>query len=139
MFRMTREIYEVLKKEDLKVFTEESDKASEVWLQFGIKSGGSYKIKFVSFDDDHDVAVRVMGLVTVRDEARKEPVLQVVNRLNNTFRFVKFVLDDDGDVNLEYDYLVRCPDPTASVLELIVRITSIVDQAYPDLMRAIWG
>lgn len=139
MYRMTRAIYEVLRMKDgLKVFTEENAGSSHVWLQFSLKNGGSYKIRFISKDNDNDVSVRIFGLVTV-SEAKKTRVLPVINNLNAKYRFVKFVMDDDGDINLEYDYLVRCPDPAASAVELIIRINQIVDNAYPELMRAMWG
>lgn len=139
MHKMTRAIYDQLKAtSDYKVFTEESDKTSHVWLQFGIKNGGSYRIRFISHDDDNDVSVRVFSIVTV-DEERRPKVLPVINQLNSKFRFVKFVLDNDGDINLEYDYLMDCPDPAASAKELIIRMVQIIDDAYPELMRAMWA
>ena len=138
MFKMTTAIYNALKDEDgLKVFTDESEKSSNVWLQFGIKNGGSYRIKFISRDDDNDVAVRVYGLVSLEKD-KSNAVLPILNQLNNKYRFVKFVLDDDGDVNIEYDYLMNCPNPAASARELIIRLVNIVDEAYPELMRALW-
>lgn len=139
MYKMTNEIYAELKKDsDLKVFTEDHGSSSNVWLQFGIKNGGSYRIRFISKDDDNDVAVRVYGLVTV-DEDHRDKVLPALNALNVKYRYVKFNLDKDGDVNLEYDYLVRCPDPAASAREIMIRIVKIVDEAYPELMRAMWA
>lgn len=139
MFKMTRAIYDELKKDsNLKVFTDEHNDSSNVWLQFGIKNGGSYRIRFISKDDDNDVAVRVFSMLTV-DENHRDKVLPALNKLNARFRYVKFVLDDDGDVNLEYDYLVRDPDPAASAREIVIRIVKIVDDAYPEIMRAIWA
>ncbi len=139
MFNMTQEIYRVLSQDsNLKVFTDETESSSNVWLQFGIKNGGSYRIKFISRDDDNDVAVRVFGIVSV-EEAQQAKVLPVINDLNQKYRFFKFILDDDGDVNVEYDYMVNCPDPSASARELIIRIVRIIDEAYPELMRALWA
>lgn len=136
---MTKAILAELKKDDnLKVFTDEAGNSSFVWLQFGIKNGGSYRIRFISRDDDNDVAVRIFGLVSV-DEGHQAKVLPAINKLNAKYRYIKFVLDDDGDINLEYDYLVHDPDPAVSARELIVRIVKIVDEAYPELMRAMWS
>ena len=131
--------YETLKRDpNLKVFVDELSSSSMVWLQFGIKNGGSYRIRFISRDDDNDVAVRVYELVSV-DDAHKAKVLAAINKLNAKYRYIKFVLDDDGDVNLEYDYLVDCPDPAASAKEIVIRIVKMVDEAYPELMRAMWA
>jgi hypothetical protein len=139
MFKMTQEIYRVLSEDGgLKVFTDETETSSNAWLQFGIKNGGSYRIRFISRDDDNDVAVRIFSLVTI-DKEKQDKVLPVINNLNNKYRYVKFILDNDGDVNVEYDYLVKCPDPAVSAKELIIRIVKIVDEAYPELMRAMWA
>ena len=139
MFNMTTAIYEAMTKDNkLKVFTEEHENTSEVWLQFGIKNGGGYKIRFISHDDDNDVSVRIFGLITV-EEDQMAKLLPAINELNRKYRFVKFVLDDDGDVNLEYDYLTLCPDPAASAMELVIRIVRMIDDAYPLLMRALWS
>lgn len=139
MFKMTSRIYKALSEnDDLKVFTDDLGDSSNVWLQFGLKNGGSYRIRFISKDDDNDVAVRIFELISV-DESRWAKVLPVLNQLNARFRYAKFVLDKDGDINLEYDYLMHCPDPAASALELVIRIVKIVDEAYPEIMRAMWA
>lgn len=139
MYKMTHEIYKELSKDsNLKVFTDETSSSSYVWLQFGIKNGGSYRIRFISRDDDHDVAVRVFSLVSVEPDCQNK-ILSTVNELNAQYRFVKFAMDDDGDINLEYDYPVSDPNPAASARELVIRISNIVDEAYPKLMRAMWA
>ena len=46
---------------------------------------------------------------------------------------------DDGDVSIHDDYLLTDADPAATVTELTTRITQIVDDAYPLLMRTLWG
>ena len=139
MHRMTMAIYDSLKYQSgLKVFTEKYGNSSYAWLQFVTKNGFEYQIRFISKDDDNDVAVRVFGLVNVKTSNRGR-ILQLINKLNGRYRFVKFVLDDDSDVNIEYDYLNRCPDPVASAEEIVVRIVNLVDETYPELMHAING
>lgn len=137
MYKMTRLIFDALKSRDgLKVFTDEHKSSSSVWLQFGIKDGGSYRIRFISRDDGNDVAVRAYSLISV-DQSHRTKVLTVLNELNYKYRYIKLILDSDGDVNLEYDYPVHCPDPAASAGELIDRFTKIIDDIYPELMRAL--
>lgn len=139
MYRATRNIYDALRRDgNLKVFTEETAKYSDVWLQFGLKNGGSYRIRFISRDNDNDVAVRVFGFVSV--EPRKiSKILPVINTLNNKYRFVKFVCDDDGDVNVEYDFPISATRPEESATELVLRIANILDEAYPELMHVLWS
>lgn len=138
MYTATRKIYNELKKVgDLKVFTEENDDQSSVWLSFGINNGGSYRIKFISRDNDNDVAVRVFAFVH-SEQKNAEKLYPVLNQLNVKYRYFKLCFDSDGDVNLEYDYPVKS-NPEESALELVVRIVKIIDEAYPLIMRALWN
>ena len=139
MFAATKRIYNALKaKEGLKVFTAENEKSSEVWLQFPVKNGGNYRIKFISTDNDNDVAVRVFGLLRV-DDTQKAKILEALNALNVKYRYVKFCCDNDGDVNIEYDYPVRSENPENSAEEIVIRFVKIIDDAYPQLMHALWN
>ena len=139
MFAATKRIYDKLRAmEGLKVFTEVNEKSSEVWLQFPIKNGGAYRIKFISIDNDNDVAVRVFGLIRV-GEAQKPKILETLNTLNNKYRYVKFCCNNDGDVNIEYDYLLRSENPENSADEIMFRFVKIIDEVYPQLMHALWG
>ena len=139
MFAATKRIYDKLRAmEGLKVFTEENEKSSEVWLQFPVKNGGNYRIKFISTDNDNDVAVRVFGLLRV-DDTQKAKILEALNALNVKYRYVKFCCDNDGDVNIEYDYPVRSENPENSAEEIVIRFVKIIDDAYPQLMHALWN
>ncbi len=139
MHRATQEIYEALRQEDgLKVFTEENGKQSNVWLQFGLDGGGNYKIKFISTDEDYDVAVRVFSLIHA-GEAQRAKVIDALNDLNCKFRYAKFCCDSDGDVNVEYDFPQHGSNPAASAREIMIRLYQIVKEAYPVLMRAMWS
>lgn len=121
----------------LKAFTDEGEKSSNVWLQFGLPAGGNYKIRFISKDDDNDVAVRVFSLVSVPTDKRAA-FADLVNKLNCEFRFVKFVCDDDGDVNVEYDFL-ETSDPAQCAYEITVRFSQIIDEAYPRMMKLMFA
>lgn len=139
MFQATQKIYDALSaSEGFKVYTEERPEGSEAWLQFPVKNGGAYRIRFISRDDDNDVAVRVYSLLSL-DEEQSARILPVINKLNNDYRYVKFVLDKDNDVNIEYDYPMACSNPAESVREIVIRIVKIIDDTYPELMRAMWA
>ena len=139
MYQASVAICNALKTQDgLKVFTEDHGDSSEAWLSFRVDNGPSYRIHFISNDDDNDVAVRVFGLLKV-DEQNKSKLLPVLNDLNNKFRFVKFVCDKDNDINIEYDFPVKGSAPAVSASEMVARFVKIIDEAYPSLMRAMWA
>lgn len=139
MYRATQEIYDALRQKDgLKVFTDENGNQSEVWLQFGLDAGGCYRIKFISRDNDYDVAVRVFSLASVSENQRAK-VIPVLNDLNCKYRFFKFCCDSDGDVNVEYDFLMHGTNPAAGAHEVVQRIVNVLDEVYPMIMRAMWS
>ena len=139
MFKTTKEIYNVLNgKDGLKFFTEDREVSSEFWLQFRVNNGGSYRIRFISKDDDNDVSARLFPLLNV-GENQMDRILPKLNELNNTYRHVKFCCDKDGNVNAEYDYSVNCVSPVTGAMEMIIRFMQIIDETYPLLMRALWA
>lgn len=91
------------------------------------------------FDDDgHTVAIRCYRLAHTKAD-RLDDVLKVCNELNNRFRWVKFVIDKDNDVNIETDCIVSENTAGEVVLELVQRLCGIADDAYPELMKVIYG
>ena len=139
LFNITKEIYDTLSSIDgLKVFTDETDTSSAVWLQFGLENGSSYRIKFISTDDDNDVAIRVFSIVSVTED-QVAKVLPVLNELNCKYRYAKFTCDDDRDINLEYDFPAASICPEKSAKEMLIRFNTFVEEAYPLIMRTIWA
>ena len=140
MFKATQAIYSALKasKLELKVFTDENEAQSFVWLQFTAKNGSPYRIQFISRDDDNDVAVRIFSLIHV-ESSQIEKVLPAINAVNSKFRYTKFVIDNDGDINVEYDFLVRAANVEECAEEIVIRFVKIIDEAYPVLMHALWS
>lgn len=139
MFQTTQLIYDTLRQNDgLKVFTEEDGKSSRVWLQFGIQNGGRYRIEFINTDNGTDTAIRIFDLVIVSPD-KIEKILVTLNALNCKYRYAKFTLTKENGVNIEYDYPVSGKHPEESVFEMVIRLTKIVDDSYPELMRAMWS
>ena len=134
---MTLLIYDTLKQIDkLKVNIRENDSTSEVWLKFSVGDGHLYTIRFISTDDENDVAIRVFSLLTAAPSQRLS-ILPVINNLNCRNRYYKFILDANGNINLQYDFNTSCPDPAASAKEMIKRVVKIVNESYPILARAL--
>lgn len=82
--------------------------------------------------------MRVFGLAKVNEQQRAKVAL-ALNDLNCDYRYVKFCIDSDGDVNAEYDFTDRGTDPAASANEILVHFVRILDKAYPTIMRTLWS
>ena len=66
-------------------------------------------------------------------------MLLACNELNNKYRWVKFVIDDDRDINIEADCVISPSTAGTVCIEMFYHFMGIAKEAYPVLMRAQWG
>lgn len=109
-------------------------------LSFG---GGDYSYTHVVihliFDEDGESAqVQTSPIANVPVE-KTSKMLLTLNECNHKFRWVKFYLDEDNDIIADADVIFDEQNVGEACLEIIMRTASIIDDAYPDLMKGIWG
>ena len=98
------------------------------------------RVNFLSADEDCDVKILSLPIAKF-PKARLPEGYELMNALNAQYRFVKWVIDKDGDIHLEFDM----PSGTPTVilgdlaLEVFLRMVKIADDAYPTIMRKIWA
>lgn len=95
---------------------------------------------FVIFDKDGEGKVQMVTspLGTFKGE-KTVTGLTIVNQLNNTYRWVKFMLNDSQDLIARVDAIIAPETVGPEVFELVLRSANIIDEAYPDIMRALWA
>lgn len=86
------------------------------------------------------MAIRALGIVGGVPKEKRLRVLEACNEINCKRRFLKFVLDRDGDVNVEYDFLMRADDGCIGEMacEVFAITMHLIDKDYPLLMKAIY-
>jgi len=136
----TKAIAEALDAAEIKYRITEPGEGSTLIVGFKAENVSSIEIKFISLDDDNDVAVRLFSLVKV-PENKTAQVLTCLNELNGKFRYVNFYIDSDNDVTISYDFPVRTTADNVGAIgvEMTHRFVKIADEAYPMIMKAIWG
>ena len=141
IYKATKLIKEEMDRQGLKYSIEEFEDGSTLWVRFTINNGPSLRVKFISLDDKNDVAIRLFRIVENVEESKVEEMLKAVNECNCEYRYLKFILDDECDVNIEYDLALRAEDTSigAEACEILVRIVRIVDEVYPKFMKIIWS
>lgn len=114
-------------------------KKSDV-IRMGMSTDSGAKVEYVIFPSgkESDVSMRIYGLVKT-PENKRAAVLKACNELNSKYRYAKFDVDKDLDVNVEYDIARNNGALAETVMEIIVRFHKIIDDAYPMLMRTIWA
>ncbi len=140
-YNATNLIVEAFNEHDIKFDVRERLDSEQVLAGFSIDCGPSVIVRFISRDDDNDVAVRVAGLLTNTPNEKRARVLEACNILNHKIRYVKFVLDRDGDISVEYDFPIHTPDEGIGEMafEIFVRMMQILDGEYNIFMKALYS
>lgn len=97
-----------------------------------------FKIYTIFDKDEHSVCIRCFDFLKVNEDQFPKAVL-CCNSLNNKMRWVKFTVDDDLNINITDDAIIDEFTGGKEVLELVMRMASIANDAYPELNRAIWA
>lgn len=109
-------------------------------IRMGTTTDSGAKIEYVIFPSgrESDVSMRVYSLVKVPENKRSQ-LLRLCNDLNSKYRYVKFGIDKDMEVSVEYDFARNNGDLAEAVMEMVVRFHKIINEAYPMFMHAIWA
>lgn len=134
----TMAIQKTFDEKNIKYRVNQVGDSSIVEAGFVLDNGPNVIVRFISRDDDNDVAVRVFDLVKVKED-QQETMIKVINDLNKEFRFLKFVIHDSGSVHVENDLYLRTENVGEVAAEMFVRYMQILKQAYPKLMKALWA
>lgn len=108
---------------------------------FSVDCGPNVIMRFISRDNDNDVAVCILGLIANTPTEKKARVMEACNVLNHKIRYMKFYLDTDGDINVEYDFPVHSPDNGIGEMafEIFVRTMKILNAEYSIFMKALYS
>lgn len=140
-FNATNLIAETFEKRGVKFEVSNHHGMEELQTFLPIDRGSYAIMHFISHDNDNDVAVRIIGLVSDAPTEKRLRVMEACNVLNNNIRYLKFSLDDNGDVNVGYDFLVNSPNEGIGEMafEIFLRTMHILNSEYGIFMKAIYS
>ena len=133
IYSATHAVAAACDKLSIKYTMEEHNDTSYVTFQTQLDCGSSVRFFFLSSDEGNDVRLRVYPSIRLCNENAEKRVamLEAVNDANNTYRFAKFTIDKDGDVNCQMDFPACIEDVSAVATEYIIRSMQIIDDVYP--------
>ncbi len=117
-----------------------SPEHEELLVGIPVNNGPTVYVNYMSQDDDLDVSIRVLGLLTKVNPTKEDRVLKACNLINGEVRFLKFHLDANNNVNALYDFPVATGEKSIGdcAVELLVRIVRILDAEFPLLAKAVY-
>ena len=108
-------------------------------VQLGAKLDNTFVQLIIFFDADEDaVAIRCFDLVRVSEEQYPKALMSC-NALNDRMRCVKFCIDKERNVRAEVDAVIDDTNAGKVTMNLVLRMASIIDDAYPVINKAIWS
>ncbi len=94
---------------------------------------------FIRFgDDDSDVHLEGREFARIPSEQAGK-ALEICNSLNDAYRWVKFVWEENGDLACRCDGVIQLDSCAEETYELLARMAGIVDDAYPEIMKKLWA
>ena len=139
--KATELIVKTFDEHDVKYRVTEVAEVSMVEAGFEVEAGPEVVVRYISNDEDNDVAVRIYGLMHKIPPTKRTDVIEACNTLSAKIRYYKFYLDANSNVNVEADLPVRTDDVCLGecCFELFVRIMSILENEYHVLAEALYG
>ncbi len=141
MLASTKQFVQALEQKEIRYTDQGTTEGGKdmITVTYGGDNMSSIRVQFFFDEDGESVALRVFDIVKVSDD-KAARILTAVNEQNARFRFAKFVLDvRDNTVQAEMDASFRSSDAGDICLEALQRMVGICDDAYPELMKAMWA
>ena len=122
------------------LFTE-SGRYQEIRVPFGIKNGPSVELRYISFNRHNDLTVMISNLVNDIPDSSRAGVLETCNELNRKFRFLKFSLDENSNLDVQHDFPENTGDECLGEMafEIFLRTIRILGEAWPALGKTLYG
>ncbi len=139
--KATNLITKAFDEHGVKYRVDEFEEVSLVAAGFDIDGGPGVIVRFISRDDDNDVAVRVYRLVHKVPMSKRTAVMEACNKLNEKIRHTKFYLSSDSDVNVEADLLVSTDEDSLgeNCFELFLRFMRALNEEYHVLAEVLYS
>jgi len=118
----------------------ETEEYQEIQASFSITVGPLVTVHFTSKDRGNDLEIRLPGLVNNIPAEKRLSMLDVCNTLNEKYRFTKFSLNRDGNMNMKYDLPATIGDESIgeTCFDIFVILIQILNQGYPLITEALY-
>lgn len=139
IYKSTRIIKKVLDDNNIKNHMYEFGVSSVIAVDCRIKDDLTVRVQFISKSKDNEVRIMIPYLIRMIPEDKEAEVLKLINACNRKYKFVKFYLDKNRNLQLEYILPQTTQDNSvgAEAVEIYIRMVRTVAYEYPTFMNVI--
>lgn len=94
---------------------------------------------YVIIDEDGESAHVCTSTIASIPEEKTAEMLQVINGLHDRLRWTRFYIDKDNDLVADADLIIDGVYAGAMCTKIVQRTASVIDDAYPEIMKVLWG
>ena len=125
----------------LKYQVNENDQFQEIHVPFGIQNGPLADVRYISVDRGNEVMVRIVSLVNKVPAEKRYKLLDICNALNQKYKFLKFIMDSDNDISVEYDLPTDAGNDCLGqmAVEIFLRTMMVLNEEYPMIARELYA
>lgn len=139
-FAKTREIINAFEAYRLKYKLVEKETSEAIVAGFEIENGPNVIAYIVVNGEDTPVSFRIFDIVSNISAQKRGRVLEACNILNSSMRYLKYLLVEDGSVQVDYD-IPNISDNFESgqlAAAMFVGMMRVADAHYAFLMKALY-
>lgn len=110
-------------------------------IELGFNAENKDSVQLMIFVDSNDRGIAIRSFDYCKFPAAKASAMyELCSDMNKEYRWVKFYVDkNDNTVTLSDDAVIQLDSCGEEVWELIFRMVSIADEAYPKFMKLLWS
>ncbi len=140
-FQKTKETAEVFEDAGIKYRHIEKPDSEALEAVFHVDNVPDFSAYFIFRGEDAPVGIRIFDIVQNVSKDRQSRVLEACNILNCTVQFLKFMLSEDGSVELVYDIpsLNRGRETGEIAIGILIGTLRVLDEQYAFLMKAVFS
>lgn len=135
MFHVTKEICKVFRESSAPYDVEKKNGTSAVVADIPGAYVDGAKIRFISEEEGNDITAVVSGIAKLTDKQR-EQIYVTLNKLNSSFRYLRFRLDEKGEVIAEYDFPACSENVAEQAFEVYLTTMEMLDDVAKMILSA---
>lgn len=106
-----------------------------------IENGPRLLLGVIFNSDDTIVDLTIYNIAKLTNPLKKENYLHLVNELNDNYRYTKFVVTEELEVNATYSMILPTNnyDFSSDIFDSLIMILQTVEDSFPKFMRLQWS
>ncbi|WP_306561894.1 YbjN domain-containing protein [Megasphaera sp.] len=106
--------------------------------QHEIKNNQILTVTYEFSEEETFLDLGIFDIAKIEDPSKREAVLDLINELNQGYRFGKFFVSDEGDVVMRWSLFIKDHFDPAVLLDMAFMLVGTIEEAYPKFMKIQW-